>query len=105
MNTEELKKEGSFFLKGTAKIPMDSAQKALLNRKGNIMLNDWDAEGARRIFITTGYGDGLTRVGDFYKKHGRPLDALRMYWVAPDKRKADEVIIEAAMLIKSMLAD
>jgi hypothetical protein len=26
-----------------------------------------------------------------------------MYWVAPDKKKADEVIVELALLMKSMI--
>jgi hypothetical protein len=60
-------------------------------------------EAARRVFITTGYSDGLVRVGDCYKKTGRPLDALRMYWVAPDKKKADAILMELAILIKGMI--
>jgi hypothetical protein len=93
----------SYFLKGTTKVPMDSAKKALLNRKGNMLLNEGNVEAARRVFITTGYGDGLARVGDYYKKNGRAIDALRMYWVAPDKKKADQVIVELSILIKNMI--
>jgi hypothetical protein len=81
----------------------DSAQKAFLNRKGNMLFNSGDAEAARRIFITTGYSDGLSRIGDYYKESGRALDALRMYWIAPDKKKADQIILELSILIKSLI--
>ncbi|MDR1100120.1 MAG: hypothetical protein LBL28_06520 [Treponema sp.] len=91
------------FLKTTAKPTLDGAQKAALNRKGNILYNSGDIEGARRIFLTTGYSDGLVRVGDFYKSKGRNLDALRMYWIAPDKTKAAPIIMELSILLKSFI--
>ena len=83
---------------------VDAAQKAFLNRKGNLLFNEGNIEGARRIFMTTGYSDGLTRIGDYYKSKGRAIDALEMYRLAPNKKKADELIMQLAMLIKTMLA-
>jgi hypothetical protein len=91
------------FVKTTAKSPIEGTQKAALNRKGNILYNAGDIEGARRIFLTTGYSDGLCRIGDYYKKQGRSLDALRMYWIAPDKKKAAAIIVDLSLLIKSMI--
>jgi hypothetical protein len=91
------------FLKTVAKPAIDSAQKAALNRKGNILYNSGDIEGARRIFLTTGYSDGLVRIGDYYKSKGRSLDALRMYWIAPDKKKSASIIVELSILIKSLI--
>jgi hypothetical protein len=91
------------FLKTVAKPVIDSAQKAALNRKGNILYNSGDIEGARRIFLTTGYSDGLVRIGDYYKSKGRSLDALRMYWIAPDKKKSASIIVELSILIKSLI--
>jgi hypothetical protein len=82
---------------------IDSNLKAALNRKGNALYNSGDIEGARRVFLTTGYSDGLARVGDFYKAHGRPLDALRMYWIAPDKTKADLIFAEIAGVIQGLI--
>ena len=76
------------FIKKTVKPAVDSTQKAALNRKGNVLYNSGDIEGARRIFITTGYSDGLVRIGDHYNSKGRALDALKMYWIAPDRKKA-----------------
>ena len=84
---------------------VDAAQKAFLNRKGNLLFNEGNIEGARRIFMTTGYSDGLTRIGDYYKSKGRALDALEMYRLAPNKKRADELIMQFAMLIQTMLAD
>jgi hypothetical protein len=91
------------FLKTITKPGMDGAEKAALNRKGNILFNSGNIEGARRIFLTTGYSDGLARIGDYYKSKGRNLDALRMYWIAPDKKKAASIIVEVSVLIKSLI--
>jgi hypothetical protein len=91
------------FLKTVSKPPISSEQKAALNRKGNILYNQGKIEDARRIFLTTGYSDGLVRIGDFYMAKGRILDALRMYWIAPDKKKSAPIIIEISEIIKSMI--
>ncbi|GHV82517.1 hypothetical protein AGMMS49991_10750 [Spirochaetia bacterium] len=91
------------FFKTIAKPAVDAAKKAALNRKGNILYNSGDIEGARRIFLATGYSDGLARIGDYYKSQGRSLDALRMYWIAPDKTKAEKIIIDLSMLIKNFI--
>ena len=93
------------FIKSTAKPAIDREKKAALNRKGNLLFNSGDIEGARKIFITTGYSDGLSRVGDYYKSKGKPLDALKMYWIAPDRKKADPLIAQLSILIKDMLSN
>ncbi|GHV74559.1 hypothetical protein AGMMS49940_18610 [Spirochaetia bacterium] len=85
--------------------PIDGSQKAALNRKGNILYNSGDIEGARRIFLTTGYSDGLTRIGDYYQSQGRDLDALRMYWIAPAKTKAEPIIMRLSALIQKVMHD
>jgi hypothetical protein len=91
------------FIKTTASPTVDGSTKAALNRKGNTLFNAGDTEGARRIFLTTGYSDGLTRVGDYYKSHGRPLEALKMYWIAPDRTKADPLIQQLSEIIRHFL--
>ncbi|MDR2537511.1 MAG: hypothetical protein LBC46_04310 [Treponema sp.] len=95
------------FAKTTAKPPsLDAAQKAALNRKGNVLFNSGIAENienARKIFQTTGYSDGLSRVGDAYKKQGRYMDALRMYQIAPDRKKFDELTMQLAAIIQNLL--
>ena len=71
---------------------LNSEQKALLNRKGNFLLNSGKIEEARRIFITTGYSDGLIRIGDIYLKKNKTIDALKLYLLAHDKRKAESML-------------
>ncbi|MDR1617995.1 MAG: hypothetical protein LBS06_02970 [Treponema sp.] len=96
-------KDQNVFIKTTVKPAVDGAGKAALNRKGNSLFNSGDIEGARRIFITTGYSDGLSRVGDRYRAAGRELDALRMYWLAPDRAKAEPLIEHLSVIIKNLL--
>ena len=93
------------FIKTTASPTIDGSTKAALNRKGNVLFNAGDAEGARRIFLTTGYSDGLSRVGDFYKSQGRLLDALKMYWIAPDKTKAEPIIQQLSEIIRAFIKE
>ena len=91
------------FIKVTSPSPVEGSQKAALNRKGNQMFNSGNVEGARRIFLTTGYSDGLSRVGDIYKSKNRPLEALQMYWLAPDKTKAGPLIEQLAGILQGLL--
>ena len=91
------------FIKTTVNPNMDGSTKAALNRKGNVLFNAGDAEGARRIFLTTGYSDGLSRVGDYYKSQGQVLDALKMYWIAPDRTKADPIIQQLSEIIRHFI--
>ncbi|MDR2922825.1 MAG: hypothetical protein LBU85_05735 [Treponema sp.] len=98
------KTEGeNIFVKTTVPSSVEGAQKAALNRKGNMLFNSGDIEGARRIFMTTGYSDGLSRVGDYYKSQNRLVEALRMYWIAPDRTKCEPLIMELSGLIKQLV--
>ena len=96
-------KDESTFIKTAAKADIGAAQKVALNRKGNILYNNGNIEDARRIFLTTGYSDGLIRVGDYYNSNGRNLDALKMYWIAPDRKKADLIIQQLSAVIQNLL--
>jgi hypothetical protein len=91
------------FIKTTVPLPVDSSQKAALNRKGNALYNSGDIEGARRIFLTTGYSDGLSRVGDYYKSQHRMIDALRMYWLAPDRTKLEPIVMQLAGVLHNLI--
>ena len=97
--------DGNVFIKTTIVHPVDSSQKAALNRKGNVLYNSGDIEGARRIFMTTGYSDGLSRVGDYYKSKNRMIDALQMYWIAPDKSKCEPIIMQLSGIIHNLIND
>jgi len=91
------------FVKVTVPSPVEGSQKAALNRKGNQKFNEGDIEGAKRIFMTTGYSDGLSRVGDYYKAKSRPLEALRMYWIAPDRKKTEPIVEQAAYILQNLI--
>jgi len=79
--------------------------RARLNRKGNEMFNSGEIEAARRIFQTTGYSDGLIRVGDRYLSASRPVDALKMYWLARDGSRSEPLIEKAVAAIRKLLEE
>ena len=101
---ERFKDQGSF-LKVTSSTPVESSQKALLNRKGNQMYNDGNVEGAKKVFLTTKYSDGLSRVGDYYKSQNKPLEALQMYWIAPDRTKSEPLIEQLAAVLRGLIPE
>jgi hypothetical protein len=92
----------------TADLPLpgvESERKAKLNRKGNELFNSGDVEAARRVFQTTGYSDGLIRVGERYMAERRPLDALKMYRLARDDKRVEGLISSAALVIQFLLRE
>ena len=80
-------------------------QKAVLIRKGNEYFNNGDLEQAKKIFLTVGYTDGIIRLGNHYYKNNMPLEAFRMYCLAPDKSKREALIEKMANVIKIWLND
>ena len=92
----------SAFLRVTKKaVPAD--QRAALIRKGNQLYSEQQYEMAERIFVTLHYSDGLVRLGDVYREVGRTLDALRMYWLAPDETRKELVVAELAAVVRKWL--
>lgn len=80
-------------------------QKVILNRKANIMFNAGNIEDARRIFITTGYSDGLTRVGDYYVNKNESLKALKAYFLAHNKRDSEPIYESIAKVISTLIKE
>ncbi len=70
---------------------LSSEQKVALNRKGNELFNNGKISEASRIFMTTGYSDGLTRVGDSFMKKNQTLTALKFYCLAKNKNKCEPI--------------
>jgi hypothetical protein len=105
MNKKLLEKfdDQNAFIRVSEPSPVAGADKAMLNRKGNQKFNEGDIENAKRIFITTGYSDGLSRTGDYYKSKDMPLEALKMYWMAHDRNKAQPLIEKLGFLIQCMI--
>ncbi len=98
---------GEGFIKVTEKPTqtLSSEEKALLNRKGNVFFNEGNIQMARRVFLATGYSDGLTRVGDSFLKQGDELSALKMYWLAHNKSKSSALIQKAANIVSALISD
>ena len=84
-----------------AKLPHD--KKAALIRKGNELFNRGEIELAKRIFLTAGYSDGLIRLGELYEEKKQPLEAFRMYYAAPHKRRISEMLEQMAGVIQKWL--
>jgi len=84
---------------------ISGADKAALIRKGNTFFNDGEYEKAKRIFLTTGYTDGLIRIGDWYLSQNNPIEAVRMYWIAPAPDKVDEWVTKAADAVGKWLKE
>lgn len=84
---------------------LSSEQKVILNRKANIMFNNGNIEDARRIYITTGYSDGLTRVGDYYMNKNESLKALKAYYLAHNMRDSEPIYEDIAKIISTLLKE
>jgi hypothetical protein len=82
---------------------LTSEQKAVLNRKGNILFNQGNLEQAKRIFMTTGYSDGLTRIADKYNHDKQELKALKLYVLAHNKKKAEPLYEKIAGIVSVLL--
>ena len=84
---------------------VESDNKVKLNRRGNELFNSGDVEAARRIYQTTGYSDGLIRVGDKYLSQSRPIEALKMYRLARADQKSEALIATAALVVHNALSE
>ena len=89
----------------TGKSEISSSDKVALIRKGNELFNSGNYETARRIFMTTGYSDGLIRMGDYYMKNKNPVDALKMYWMAPAPVQFEQISEQTAAVISKWLKE
>ena len=84
---------------------LNDQQKVALNRKANALFNEGKYEMAERIFITTGYSDGLTRVGDIYYEKNEYIKALRLYLLAHNKRKSEPIFEKISGVLSVMIKD
>ena len=89
----------------TGNSEINLSDKVALIRKGNELFNSGNYETARRIFITTGYSDGLIRMGDYYMKNKNPVDALKMYWMAPAPVQFEQISEKTAAVISKWLKE
>jgi hypothetical protein len=102
---KKLPQEGFLKITGSRPKELPDEQRIGLIRKGNALFNEKRFDLAKRIFITTGYSDGLIRLGDLYVKEGKPLEALRMYWLAPDREKVDVLLEGTVQVLRKWLKE
>jgi hypothetical protein len=98
----KVEQEVGGFVKVTAPV-LTSEQKVLLNRRANEMFNNGLVEDAKRVYLATGYSDGLTRVADTYMKKGREMDALKLYLQAHNQRNSAPLTEKLAKIISKMM--
>lgn len=84
---------------------LSAQQRTILIRKGNELFNAGNIEQAKRIFVTAHYTDGIIRIGDYHMKHSDPLEALRMYRLAPERAKSEYLIERMAGVVRSWLKE
>lgn len=71
---------------------MDSSERAALIRKGNELFNQGKLTEAEKIFVSTMYKDGLTRIADyFYFDKKMPLFAYKYYKMAGREDRVSEI--------------
>ena len=110
---EELKnqidlKQGNYgFIKVTDQ-PVDGisdSQKVQLIRKANALFNEGKFDLAKRIYMTAGYSDGLTRLGDKYAEKNEVLEALKMYVLAHNKRKIEPLVEKMSKVVSVLIKE
>lgn len=80
-------------------------QRAALIRRGNELFNRREIATAKRIFVTVRYSDGLIRIGNYLMEAGDPLEAFRMFWIAGDRRRVEEMAEKMAMVVRKWLRE
>jgi hypothetical protein len=107
MGTRELleliPEEGFLKIGGLKPAVLKKEERVALIRKGNECFNKKKYDLAKRIYVTTGYGDGLIRLGDYYLSIKQPLEALKLYWIARYKKGVDSMIEKASLILGEWL--
>ncbi len=104
-HTPDVGQTSEGFLKVGPTTEISSSDRAALVRKGNEFFNQERFDAAKRVFLTVRYADGLVRLGDMYMNRGDPLEAFRMFWIAGDRGRIDEMAAQMAMVVRRWLSD
>ncbi|UCF96233.1 MAG: hypothetical protein JSV89_13735 [Spirochaetaceae bacterium] len=102
---KKVPKEGFLKISQSQAADMSKEQRVALIRKGNELFNQQKYDLAKKIFLTTGYSDGLIRLGNLYMNQNMPLEAFRMYYLAPDRKKVDAMLEKTVGIIKKWLKE
>lgn len=100
-----LPKQGFIKTRVEKKSELSKQEKTALNRKGNEAFNNKRYDLAKKIFITTGYTDGLIRLGNYYYENSQPLEALRMFYLAPYSQGIEKLTATMAGVLNFWLRD
>ena len=95
--------DGFLKLTRTESASLSDKSKITLIRKGNASFNEGNIDLAKKIFITTGYTDGIIRIGDHYYKSDMPLKAFEMYWLASSSQKVDAMLEKMVKILRQWL--
>jgi len=102
---QQMPQEGFIKLTSEVNRSLNDQQRVALIRKGNELFNKGKLDMAKRIYMTAGYTDGLIRLGDHYYRSKQPLEAFRMYRLAPYRRSSERMIEKMAMILRSWLEE
>ena len=102
---KKLPKKGFLKISESETVAMPKDKRVALIRKGNEFFNQREYDLAKKIFLTTGYTDGLIRLGDYYYEEKMVLEAFRMYWLAPYPKKVNAMIEKTAAIVKEWLKE
>ncbi len=90
---------------GTSRPAISGEQKAQLIRRGNELFNEGKYETAERIYIATGYSDGMVRMGDVHFKSQRYREAMRLYQLAPAPDRVQKLAKRMALVVQQWLIE
>ena len=102
---DRISREGFLKVSSQKREGIPDSQKTALNRKANALFNSGQFEQAKRIFLTTGYSDGIIRMGDHYYEQNDHLEALRMYWMAPAPDKVERMMETITAIVQEWLGE
>ncbi len=100
---EKIPKQGFIKITDPRVTTLSGEQRIFLIRKGNAFYNEGKFDQAKKIFLTTGYSDGIIRIADKCLENNEPFEALRLYKIAPAVDKADELIKKMAGVLRNWL--
>lgn len=90
---------------GPAKPVLTGEQKAQLIRRANELFNKGDYAMAERIYIATGYSDGMVRMGDTHFRQQRYPEAMRLYQLAPAPDRVSRLARRMALVVQQWLIE
>ncbi len=98
-------REGFLKVASQKRTDISASDRSVLIRRGNEMFNAGMFDQAKKVFLTTGYSDGIIRLGDHYYNQSDHMEALRMYWLAPAPEKVEQMIERMTSIIQGWMGE